>query len=87
MARGELMKPSDWTKHFCPWFAVPIMWPVLVIALAWSWLHLQEACRREEDVHVERAHLIARCMRLEAEWNLLLKRNRQILGIERPLPP
>ena len=25
--------PSDWTKHFWPWFAVPLMWPVLAVLL------------------------------------------------------
>ena len=25
--------PSDWTKHFWPWFICPIMWPVLAVLL------------------------------------------------------
>ena len=58
------------------------MFPVLT----WSLLYLLKARWREEAAHVERAHLIGRCMRLEAERNLLLKRNRQILGIETELP-
>jgi hypothetical protein len=58
----------------------------LLSVLGWFALHMQEARWREEDARIERAHLIGRCMRLEAERNLLLKRNRQLLGIETELP-
>ena len=54
------------------------LFPVLM----WSVLHLLEARWRERESHAERAHLIGQCMRLECERNLLLRRNRQLLGLE-----
>jgi hypothetical protein len=58
----------------------------MIAVLIWSLRELLEARLREKDAHIERAHRIGQCMRLEAERNLLLKRNRQILGIETELP-